>query len=122
MACWLVALDKQPGVRPVGIGESYQRLMAKCILSATGHHAMAACDNLNLCAGLPAGIEGAVHAMGDAWAEAELNGSRMQPKIISPTAAATDQSNGADQLYATLLVDAWNGFNELSQKAALWMV
>jgi len=122
MACRLVALDKQPGVRPVGIGESYRRLLAKCILSATGHHATAACDNLNLCAGLPAGIEGAVHAMGDAWAEAELNGGRTQPKRTSPTAATTDPSNGADQPYATLLVDARNGFNELSRKAALWTV
>jgi len=122
MACRLVTLDKQPGVRPVGIGESYQRLLAKCIISATGHHATAACDNLNLCAGLPVGIEGAIHAMGDTWAEAELNSSHTQPKRNSPTAMTTDPTNGADQPYATLLVDARNGFNELSQKAVLWTV
>jgi len=83
---------------------------------------MATCDNLNLCAGLPAGIEGTVHAMGDAWTKAELNGGCTQPKRISPTAVMTDQSNRADQLYATLLVNAWNGFNELSRKAVLWTV
>jgi len=119
MACRLVALDKQPGVRLAGIGESYRRLFAKCILAATGRQATAACDNLNLCAGLPAGIEGAVHAMGDAWAEAELNGGRTQPKRTN--VPQTDHPTEAAP-YATLLVDARNGFNELSRKAALWTV
>jgi len=121
MACRLVALNKQPGVRPVGIGESYQQLLAKCILAATGCQATAACDNLNLCTGLPASIKGMVHAMGDAWAKAELNGGCTQPKRTNP-ATATAPTTEADQPYATLLVDARNGFNELSRKAALWTV
>ena len=61
MACRLVALDKQPGVHPVGIVEIYRRLWAKCILNAIVTQATVACDNFNLCAGLPAGIEGAVY-------------------------------------------------------------
>jgi len=72
MAGCLVTLDKEPGVRPMGIGEIYHWLMAKCILAMTGCQATAACDNLNLCAGLQAGIKGTVHAMGDAWHEAKL--------------------------------------------------
>jgi hypothetical protein len=63
MACRLVALDKSPGVRPVGIGEVYRRLMAKCLLKVVGHQATDAAGNLNLCAGLSAGIEGAIHAV-----------------------------------------------------------
>jgi hypothetical protein len=63
VACRLVALDKSPGVRPVGIGEVYRRLMAKCLLKVVGHQATDAAGNLNLCASLPAGIEGAIHAM-----------------------------------------------------------
>ena len=60
-------LDKQPGVCPVGIGEIYRRLWAKCILNAIGTQATVACDNFNLCAGLPAGIDGAVHAIWRVW-------------------------------------------------------
>jgi hypothetical protein len=63
MANRLVALDKQPGTCPVGIGEVYRRLWAKCLLKAIGSQATAACGNYNLCAGLQAGIEGAVHAV-----------------------------------------------------------
>jgi hypothetical protein len=42
MACRLVALDKQPGVCPVGIGEIYRRLWAKMLLNAIGSQATAA--------------------------------------------------------------------------------
>ena len=67
LACRLVALDKDPGTRPVGIGEVYRRLMAKCVLKIVGDRATHACGNLNLCAGLKAGIEGAVHAVRGAY-------------------------------------------------------
>ena len=32
MSIRLITLDKQPGVRPVGVGETWRRLMAECIL------------------------------------------------------------------------------------------
>ena len=63
MACRLVALDKQPGVRPLGIGEVWRRGLAKCILVCCGEDATAACRSTNLCAGLEAGIEGDLHAV-----------------------------------------------------------
>ena len=62
-ACRLAALDKQPGVRPVGIGETISRLMSKVVLHLCGRQATKAAGNLNLCAGLSAVIEGAVHAI-----------------------------------------------------------
>jgi len=71
MMCRLVALDKQPGTRPVGIGEIWRRLWAKVLLHVCGDQATQACGNFNLCAGLPAGIEGAIHAVGKRSEEAE---------------------------------------------------
>jgi hypothetical protein len=61
MAGRLVALDKCLGVRPVGIGESWQRLFAKTILLLCRKEAKQACGINQLCAGLESGIEGAVH-------------------------------------------------------------
>jgi len=80
MACRLITLNKQPGVQPVGIGEIYCQLLAKCLLAATGHQATTTCDNLNLCAGLLAGIEGAVHTMGNVWEAAEKAGGNLPAK------------------------------------------
>jgi hypothetical protein len=76
MASRLIAMDKRPGVRPVDMGELLRRLLAKVILHAVGPEATTACDNRNLCAGLKAGIEGAVHALRDGWASnlADSNG------------------------------------------------
>ena len=63
MATRLVALDKEPGTRPIGIGEIFRRLAAKTLLKSKGLMATHACGSSNLCAGLSAGIEGALHAM-----------------------------------------------------------
>ena len=64
MACRLVALDKRPGVLPVGIGETLRRALAKLVMRAAGEQAKTACGNLHMCEGLEAGIEGATHAIG----------------------------------------------------------
>ena len=58
----LVALDKQPGVRPLGIGEAWMRAISKLIFMQCGLDSKEACVNMKLCAGLEAGIEGAIHA------------------------------------------------------------
>ena len=58
-----MALDKCPGVRPLGIGESYQRCIAKGALADSEMYAKAACGSAQLCAGLEAGIEGAIYAL-----------------------------------------------------------
>ena len=64
MACHLVALDKRPGVRPVGIGETLRRDLAKIVMRADGGQAKTACVNLQLCSDLKSGIEGATYAVG----------------------------------------------------------
>ena len=64
MACRLVALDKRPGVRPVGIGETLCRALSKLAMRAAGDQAKTAGGNLQMCTGLEASIEGATHAVG----------------------------------------------------------
>ena len=56
MVCHLVALDKRPGVRPVGIGETLCRALDKLVMRVAGDQAKKACGNLKLCAGLESGI------------------------------------------------------------------
>ena len=71
MVCRLVALDKRPRVRPVGIGETLCRALAKLVMRASGDQEKTACGNLQLFAGLKAGIEGATHAVGQRRLERE---------------------------------------------------
>ena len=63
MVCHLVALDKRPEVRPVGIGETLRQAIAKVVMRAAGDQAKMACRSLQLCAGLEASIEGTNHGM-----------------------------------------------------------
>ena len=63
MACHLVVLDKWPVVRPVGVGGTLRQALAKLVMRAVGDQAKTACGNLQLRAGLKAGIEGATHAV-----------------------------------------------------------
>ena len=48
----------------MGIGETLRRALAKLVMRAAGEQAKTACGNLQLCAGLEAGIEGATHTVG----------------------------------------------------------
>ncbi len=95
----LIALDKCPGVRPVGIGECWSRLRAKCVLLLAIEEAKEACGVDQLCTGLEAGIEGVVHAMRLLW-----------------------QSHAAEEEWGFLLVDAKNAFNEGNRTVMLWTV
>ncbi len=47
----------------MGIGKVLHCLLAKLVLCKEGAQATEACSNLNLCAGLEASIEGAIHAV-----------------------------------------------------------
>ena len=57
----LPALDKCPGVSPIGIGEAWMRLVAICVLQVSVLEAKAECGVDQLWAGLEAGIEGGIH-------------------------------------------------------------
>ena len=63
VACCLIPLDKQPGVRPIGIGEVPQHIIAKAILRLVDLDIREASSALQVCAGCEGGCEVAVHAM-----------------------------------------------------------
>ena len=63
MAARMVALEKFPGVIPVGIGEVCRCLLTKLILQAGGAQSKEACVSVNLCLGLEAGIYGMIHVV-----------------------------------------------------------
>ena len=50
-------------MHPVGIGETLCRALDKLVIRAAGDQSKTACGNLQLCAGLKAGIEGSTHAV-----------------------------------------------------------
>ena len=95
----LIALDKQPGIRPVGVGKTWRRLMAKCLLKVAGPEAKSACGTTQLAGGLEAGIEGAIHAM----------------RVLF-------EEHRKEEDWGFLLIDAHNALNEENATAMLWAV
>ena len=93
VACRLIALDKCPGVRPIGIGETARRILGKAIANALSDDIQSTAGPLQVCAGHQSGCEAAVHAM--------------------------RQLFKAPETEAVILVDAANAFNSLNRKAAL---
>ena len=59
----LIALDKKPGVRPIGVGDTARRIIAKAILTVTRSDIQDAAGSMQLCAGQIASIEAGIHAV-----------------------------------------------------------
>ena len=95
----LIVLDKYPGVRPVGVGETWQHLFAKIVFKVTGTEATMACQDDQLCARLKAGIDGAIHKVRALWDE-----------------------KSSTKEWGFLLVDAKNTFNKINQVGMLLTV
>ena len=65
----LIVLDKKPGVRPVGVGETWRHIFANIVLKVTGPEATMARQDDQLCAKLKAEIYGAIHGVQALWDE-----------------------------------------------------
>ena len=89
----LIPLDKAPGIRPIGIGETLRRIIGKSIMTLLKYDITESAGPLQVCAGQEGGCEAAIHAMKKAF-----------------------KTNECD---AVLLVDATNAFNNLNRKVAL---
>ena len=59
----LIVLNKHTGVRPVGVGEIWMRLVDKCVLKVFGQEVKEACSTEKMCGGMVAGFEDGIHAM-----------------------------------------------------------
>ena len=91
--CRLIPLDKNPGVRPIGIGEVLRRIVGKTISRRAKLEIKEAAGPLQTCAGHGAGAEAAIHAMKEIF-----------------------DAEGTD---AVLLIDASNAFNRLNRAVAM---
>ena len=93
VACRLIALDKCPGVRPIGVGETARRIIGRTIARAISEDILKAAGPLQVCAGHLSGCEAAVSAA--------------RKMFVAPDTEAT------------ILVDASNAFNALNSKQPL---
>ena len=59
----LIAIDKQPGVHPIAIGEVSRRIIREAIMTVIKKDVMEAVGPTQLCVGLTDGCIAAVHSM-----------------------------------------------------------
>ena len=92
-ACRLIPLDKNPGVRPIGVGEVFRRIVGKILIRCVSYDLIQLGLDKQLCLGQKGGIEYAIHSLRSAY---------------------EDKNNEA-----MLLIDADNAFNSLNRELAL---
>ena len=95
LACRMVALDKCPGVRPIGVGDTLRRIIGKTVCLVTRCDLEYVCGTSQLC-GVKSGIDAAVYTILDLVNE------------------------HSDDGWGVLLIDASNAFNNINRRAALW--
>ena len=93
VACRLIPLDKNPGLRPIGVGEVFRRIAGKTVVSILHSDVINSVGSIQVCAGHEAGCEAAIHAMHSIFKEEETE--------------------------AVLLVDAANAFNSINRQVFL---
>ena len=92
-ACRLIAFDKCPGVRPIGIGEVLRRIIGRSIMKCIKLDLALLGNNTQMCLGQKCGIENTIHALRKAYESPEVEG--------------------------ILLIDAQNAFNSLNRELTL---
>ena len=92
-ACRLIPLDKNPGVRPIGVGEVIRRIIGRNILRCIGNDLKILGQKRQLCLGQKCGIELPIHSLCETFELPETEG--------------------------LLLIDAKNAFNSLNRDLAL---
>ena len=80
----LAALDKCPGVRPIGIGEVARRIIGKAIARVLSHEIQEATGPLQTCSGDLSGCEAAVHAMHQVFEDSDAEGVMLVDATNAP--------------------------------------
>ena len=68
-ACRIIPLDKNPGVRPIGIGEVMRRIIGRTITKCLKNELMSLGSNYQLCLGQKCSIEYAIHTLRDQYSK-----------------------------------------------------
>ena len=92
LASRLVPLNKNPGLRPIGVGEVLRRIMGKVVMAAFSEDVVRGSSDAQMC-GRSSGSEGAIHAMRRMYANEKTD--------------------------AVILVDAANAFNNINREALI---
>ena len=93
VSCRLIALDKCPGIRPIGVRECLRRLVGRAVIQCIKTDLLRAIGNKQLCVSHIAGCEAALHTL-------------------------TNVLNNDDS-EAILFVDASNAFNSINRQVAM---
>ena len=93
LSCRLIPLDKNPGLRPIEVGEVLRRIVGKVTVSTLRDNIIISVGQLQVCAGQESGCEAAVHSMSKMYKE--------------------------EHTEVVLLVDATNAFNSVNRKIFL---
>ena len=74
ISCRLIPLAKNPGMRPIGVGELLRRIIGKTIAGFLKEEIKEAAGPLRVCAGHNADAEAAIHAMSQVFVEEGTDG------------------------------------------------
>ena len=91
LASRLIPLNKNPGLRPIGVGEVLRRIIGKMVAKVVMEDVTKSVGSLQVCAGHEAGSEAAIHAIRNIFSQ--------------------------DETEAVLLIDAANAFNSINREA-----
>ena len=71
LASCLIPLDKQPGVRPIGVCEVVRRILGKAIMAVVRLDVLEATGLLQLSGGQQGGCEAAIHALREVFQDTD---------------------------------------------------
>jgi hypothetical protein len=74
MACRLIPLNKDPGLRPIGVGEVLRRIIGKAVTTILKKDLRDVAGGLQLCVGHEGGAEAGIHGMREIFLEDDTQG------------------------------------------------